>query len=125
MINLTNPEKDWIKLCKGHYTSKYPFQGKWVETLKPLFTKIYGWNPNDDNYRDYLNCMFNKLLELYLKIADDQSGNNIQLRGIFEAAFYKGIVRTDDLPIERAISELCGLISRNRVLSDSEERYIL
>ena len=126
MINLTNSEKDWIKLCKGHYESKYPFQGKWVGTLKLLFTKIYGWNPDENNnYRDYLNCIFNKLLELYLKIADDQSGNNRELRGIFEAAFYKGIVRTDDLPIERAIAELCGLIRRNRVLIDGEPRYNL
>jgi len=101
MINLTKIEKDWIKLCKRHFQSKYPFKGKWMNTLKPLFIKIYGWNPDEDNnYRDYLNCVFNKLLDIHLKIAYDRSGNNNQLRGIFEAAFYKGIVRDEDYQLK-------------------------
>jgi len=120
MITLSKTEKDWIKLCKGHFKEKYPPTGKWASTLIPLFEKVYGWNPNDDNnYGDYLNCMFNKLLEIHLKIVHDQSGTNLQLRGIFEAAFYKGIVRNDDLPIERAISALCGLIQCNQVIEEN------
>jgi hypothetical protein len=126
MIQLTNPEKQWIKLCKGHYQSKYPPQGQWTETMKPLFVKIYGWNPDEDNnYRDYLNCLFNKLLEIHLKIIDDKSGTNMQMRGIFEAAFYKGISRDQELPIERAISELCGIIQNNTVIEDGAHRYEL
>lgn len=126
MIELTRTEKDWIKLCKGHFKSKYPYTGRWVDTLKPLFMAIYGWNPDEDNnYRDYLNCLFNKLLEIQLKIQDDQSGNNMQMRGIFEAAFYKGICRDEDLPIERAIAELCGLIQNNTVIKHGEQRYEL
>jgi hypothetical protein len=42
------------------------------------------------------------------KISDDRSGTNLQLRNIFETAFYKGIGSTQDLPIERAIHALCG-----------------
>ena len=127
MITLTRIEKNWIKLCKGHFQEKYPFQGKWVNTLKPLFTTIYGWNPDEkNNYDDYLNCIFNKFLEIHLKIIDDQSGTNLQLRNIFEAAFYKGICMDDNLPIERAISALCGLIQSNRVLEENgEPRYKL
>jgi len=126
MIALTKYEKQWILLCKGHYKEKYPYKGSWVRTLKPLFTEIYGWNPSEDrNYRDYLNCIFNKLLEIYLKIQDDRSGNNVQLRGIFEAAFYKGISRNERRPIERAIAELCGLIQNNTVLEDGIKRYEL
>ena len=126
MIQLSKTERDWIKLCKGHFQSKYPPTGRWVDTLKPLFTKVYGWNPDEDNnYRDYLNCIFNKLLEIQFKIEDDMSGSNIQIKGVFEAAFYKGIVREDDLPIERAISELCGLIQNNTVIEDGENRYNL
>ena len=126
MIELTKYEKQWIKICKGHYKSKYPSQGSWVLTLKPLFVEIYGWDPDEDgNYRDYLNCMFNKLLDIHLKIIHDQSGSNRQLRGIFEAAFYKGISRTEILPIERAIAELCSLIQNNTVLEDGEPRYSL
>lgn len=88
--------------------------------------EIYGWNPDEhNNYRDYLNCLFNKLLEIHLKIIDDKSGTNLQLRGIFEAAFYKGIVREEELPIERAIAELCGLIQNNTVLEDGKNRYEL
>ena len=127
MIQLTRPERDIIKLCKGHYRDIYPFTGKWANTLKPLFKKIYGWDPDaDKNYGDYLNCVFNKLLEIHLKIVHDMSGSNRQLKGIFEAAFYKGIVRDDELPIERAISELCGLIQSNLVIEeDGTERYNL
>jgi hypothetical protein len=123
MIQLTNAESAIIKLCKGHLKEKYPFTGKWVDTFKPLFREIYGWDSLND-YHGYLNALFNKLLEIHLKIQDDQSGSNHQLRSIFEAAFYKGIVRDDELPIERAISQLCGLIQSNSVLTEQgDERY--
>ena len=126
MIELTKYEKQWILLCKGHFKEKYPYQDSWVLTLKPLFVEIYGWDPDEDgNYRDYLNCIFNKLLDIHLKIALDQSGTNLQIRGIFEAAFYKSISRTENLPIERAIAELCGLIQNNLYLKDNEPRYSL
>jgi hypothetical protein len=126
MIQLTRTEKDWIKICKGHFRIKYPFAGSWTNTMKPLFVKVYGWNPDEDNnYRDYLNCIFNKLLEIHLKIVDDRSGSNMQMRGIFEAAFYKGICRDQELPIERAIAELCGLLQNNLVIDDGENRYEL
>ena len=124
MIQLDQYEKKWIKLAKGHYQKEYPFTGKWANTLKPLFKEIYGWDPDEDNnYHDYLNCIFNKLLDIHLKISDDKSGTNRQLRGIFESAFYKGISRDEELPIERAISELCGLLQNNIVLEGGESRY--
>jgi len=127
MIELTRTEKDWIKICKGHFKTKYPYKGEWTETMKPMFMEVYGWNPDEDNnYLDYLDCLFNKLLEIHLKIVDDQSGTNLQMRGIFEAAFYKGISRDQELPIERAIAELCGLIQCNTVIeSNGEKRYEL
>ncbi len=126
MINLEETDKQWIKLCKGHYQKEIPYRGSWVETLKPLFTKLYGWCPDeDDNYSDYLNTMFYRLLELHLKIVDDKSGINIQMRGIFNAAFYKGINRTEELPIERSIAELCSLIQSNQVIEDNVQRYEL
>ena len=126
MINLSEPEKKWIKLCKGHYKYKYPYKGQWTKTMKPLFIEIYGWNPDEDNnYRDYLNCIFNKLLEIHLKIIHDQSGTNLQLRNIFEAAFNKGIYSSQELPIERAIHALCGLLHNNLVIENGENRYEL
>jgi hypothetical protein len=126
MIELSKTEKQWIRLCKGHYKDQYPYKGSWVRTLKPLFIEIYGWNPSEDNnYRDYLNCVFTKLLEIYLKIQDDKSGCNVQLHGIFQAAFYKGISRTERRPIERAIAELCSLIQNNTVIENGIKRYEL
>lgn len=125
MIRLEKTDKQWIRICKLHYKEKYPLKGSWVETLKPLFVEIYGWNPDEDNnYRDYLDCIFNRLLELYLKIADDKSGTNYELRSIFSAAFYKSICR-QDLPIERAIAELCSLIQNNQVIEGGITRYEL
>ena len=127
MIQLGKTDKQWIKMCKLHYQDKYPRTGSWVNNLKPLFTEIYGWNPDEDkNYNDYLNCIFNRLLELYLKIAEDRSGNNRELRLIFDAAFSKSISREEELPIERAIAELCSIIQFNTVISENgEHRYEL
>jgi hypothetical protein len=128
MIHLSDTDKKWIKLCKGHYQDKYPMTGRWVDNLKPLFTEIYGWNPDEDNnYIDYLACVFNKLLEVQLKICDDQSGSNRQLKDIFEAAFYQNTLRYDkqDTPIERAIACLCGLLQGNRYLDNEHPRYNL
>jgi hypothetical protein len=127
MIQLSQTDKQWIKLCKGHYKDKYPWTGKWVNTLKPLFFENYGWNPDEDrNYHDYLNGMFNRLLEVYVKIAEDKSADNREIRNVFSAAFYSSVSREDNLPIERAIAELCSIIQFNTViLPNGEHRYEL
>jgi hypothetical protein len=127
MIQLSPTDKQWIKICKGHYKEKYPWTGKWVNTLKPLFLENYGWNPDEDrNYHDYLNCLFNRLLEVYTKIAEDNSINNREIRNVFSAAFYSSVSREDNLPIERAIAELCSIIQFNQViLPNGEHRYEL
>lgn len=127
MITLDRNEKKWILLCKGQLREKYPFKGYWHETLKPLFTEIYGWNPDEDNnYHDYLNCIFSKLLDTYLKIKDDWSDENAQIKEIFGAAFYKGISCDEELPIERALHKICGLIQCNAIINpDGSKRYEL
>lgn len=142
MIELTKVEKTIIKFCKG-FTVTFPgidsskpsplmnnkmgMQGAtWAEKFKPLFVQIYGWGPpEDDDYQDYLNCLFQKLFEIYLKIQNDKSGTNLFLRNIFDAAFRKSISREEDLPIERAISALCGLIQMNEVIENKKYRYKL
>lgn len=126
MIELSNTDKRWIKLCKGHYKTQYPWQGEWVITIKPLFTELYGWNPDEDNnYHDYLNCLFNRLFDLYLKIQFDQSGHNQEIKNLFASSFYKTISNESELPIERAIHTLCGLIQFNQVIVDGKNRYEL
>lgn len=126
LIQLSISEKKWIKLCKGHFKEKYPYKGNWVETMKPLFIEIYGWNPDEDNnYSDYLVCIFNKLLNIHLKIQDDKSGSDVQLKNIFDAAFNKSINIDQEIPIKRSIVALCGLIQCNTVRENNVFRYHL
>lgn len=122
MIEIDKHEKQWVLLIKGRH-DKYPTKGKWVNILKPLFTEIYGWNPDEDNnYNDYLRGIFNKLLDLFLKIKDNWSDENGQLKQVFGASFNKSYSREDELPIERAISELCGLIQTTSVLDSNKNK---
>jgi len=126
MIELSKAEKQFIKFCKLHYSDQYPMHGSWVEILKPLFTEIYGWNPDEDNNNsDYLGCLFNKLLDIHLKIEDDNTNTHGQLKSIFIASFFKSFAIEDNHPIERAISCLCGLIQGNTVLVNDVPRYSL
>jgi len=126
MIELDKYEKQWILLCKGRLQERYPFKDKWSQTLKPLFIEIYAWNPDDDNnYRDYLHGIFTKLLDIFLKIKDRWTDENAQLKEIFFASFYKGI-SDEDVPIERAINKLCGLIQWTSVVNpDGTKRFEL
>lgn len=126
-IQLDKYEIQWIKLCKMHYkdVEKYKPTGyEWTDILKPLFNEIYGWTA-EDHYQDFLNCMFIKLLEIHLKISLDKSGHGRELKEIFNSSFHKGICRDQELPIERAISELCGLIQCNQVILNGVNRYYL
>ena len=121
MIHLEETEKSWIKLAKGHYNNIYPYTDSWVNTAKPLFMEIYGWNPDEDNnYQDYLNCLFQKLLEIQLKIQDDQSGSNQQLLSVFKASFKKEYQFNAETPIERAIFALFSLLQNNQVIGRYE-----
>ena len=126
MIQLDQYEKQWILLIKGKLQDKYPFKGRWIDTLKPLFIEIYGWNPDEDNnYHDYLRGIFNKLLDIQLKIKDEWIDPNMQLKEVFFASFYKGITNNEELPIERAIVSLCGLIQCTSVINNGEKRFEL
>lgn len=126
MIELTKYEKAWILACKGQLAKQFPFSDSWVKTLEPMFEKIYAWSPNVNNhYYDYLNGLFNKLLEIQLKISDDGSGSNVQLKGVFSAAFNKSISNDAELPIVRSINELCGVIQCNTVIDNGKKRYDL
>jgi len=125
MIELDKYEIKWIKFCKGHYKDQYRTNANnWVKSLKPLFKEIYAYDP-DEFYQDYLNCMFHKLFDIYMKIKLDQSGTNVQLKEIIGAGFHKTISREYELPAERVIAELCGQIQCNTVFVDGVPRYCL
>jgi hypothetical protein len=124
-IQLSESEIEWIKLCKGHYKGIYRTNaGNWIETLKPLFNKIYGWDA-EDHYIDFLDCIFHKLLDIHLKIQSDHSGNNVQMKKIIGASFQRSWRRDYELPIERVIAELCGQIQCNQVIENGIYRYYL
>mgnify|MGYP003607641092 CR=1 FL=1 len=127
MIELDKYEKQWILFCKGQLRGKYSYKGNWVESLKPMFTEIYGWNPDEDNnYNDYLNCIFKKLLSILMKINDNQSYINRQIEDVFFASFYKSFRDESELSIERAINSLCGLIGYTTVIdSKGNKRFDL
>jgi len=127
VIELSETDKLLILFCKGQLTDKYSYEGTWIDSLKPLHYELYGWHADEDNNKyDFLFCMFNRLLELYLKIQEDFSGTNLHLREIFYASFSKGISNDHELPIERAIHVLCGLIQNNRVIYNNKKpRYVL
>jgi hypothetical protein len=123
MIQLDKNEKQWILLIKGQLEEKYPFKDKWVETLKPLFVETYGWNPDEDrNYQDYLRAIFNKLLDIQMKIKDNWVDPNAQLKELFFVSFHKSIFYEEELPIERAIHKLCGLIKLTSVIDNNKEK---
>jgi len=124
-IVLTKQEIEWIKLCKGHYRDKYKTNARnWVDTVKPMFNEIYGWDA-DEHRRDFLLCMFHKLLDIYLKIQYDQSGSNQHLKTIIGASFERTFTRDYELPIERCIAALCGEIQNNQVIENEVNRYYL
>ena len=120
-IILTKSEKLVIKVIKRHLKDKYPFKENWAKTLSPISVELWGWDANQDgNYHDYLRGIFNYLLKLYLKIEYNQSDDPIHyLSEIFYASFSKGLGTYDELPIERAITKLCGLIQCNQVITDN------
>jgi hypothetical protein len=84
MIKLNKYQKDLIKLIKGHYNNEYPFTGEWHDTIKPLFEKHYGWNP-DEQIHDYLQVLFKKLKETFLLIAEDDYTRNCVIDDVFFA----------------------------------------
>ena len=117
MIKLDKYDKQLILLCKGHLTDKYPLTGKWENTIKPWYFEVYGVNP-DENYQQYLQVIFYKLLDVHLKIKEDFSGNFQQIKDVFSSTFQKRLSNDSELPIERAIHTLCGLIACTKVTDD-------
>jgi hypothetical protein len=126
-IKLSASEIVYIKLCKLHYKDDPRFKdktGTWVDFLKIVHMEHYGWDPND-HYDDFLDCMIGKLFEIYMKIALDESGSNIQLMEIIKSGYAAKPWRVQEKPQERIISTLCGVIQNNLVIKEGVPRYIL
>jgi len=126
-IKLSKYEVTWIKLFKYHYKQKNGHLSSWTEIMKPIFIEIYGWNPDEDNnYRNYLRCMFHKLIDIHLKIKQDHSGTNLQIKEIISASFEKSISNDNKEPIERVINAIISQISNTKYLNKyGNPRYLL
>lgn len=125
MIKLDAYEKKLILVNMGQLPNKYSLTGKWVNTLKPLYIETYGGNP-DEYYEQYLYVMFYKLLEVHLKIKEDLSGCNQQIMDVFAATFGKSLGNDFELPVERAIHTICGLISCTKLIdNEGNKRFEL
>ncbi len=118
IIILSDADKKIIKFCKSNLDSNKTF----IECLKPLFIEIYGWNPDqDNNYQDYLNCIFRKLLYIYDKI-----DKYPKIDEIFTDTFNFDKNEDTKLPIEAAITSLFYKIRFNQVTNnDNSKRYDL
>jgi len=117
-IQLDKFQVQIIKFCKGHYKDKYRTNANdWVRSFIPLFNDEYGYDANE-NYKTYLKVLFNQLVDVYMKIRIDYSGSNVQIKELFDASFNRSFRRDYELPIERVIAELCGLIQNNVVIEN-------
>ena len=128
MIELSNSDKQWINFCKNRLGNKYPFKNNWIDSMKPMFLDLYGWNPDDDNYYlDFLECVFRRLLDVQLLISEsDYHDHHRELNEIFKASFNSSILDDFKLPIERAIIALRSSIAFNLVVNiDGSKRYEL
>jgi len=112
-----------LNYAKGIYYKEKPIDTRnWLESLKPMYEEIYQVSANE-YYHDFLKCMLDVLFDLYMKIQLDGSGSHHQLKNILYVSFNKSIARNYELPLERVIAELCGLIQSNIVIYNNNKRY--
>lgn len=124
-IKLSDVDKEVILFCKGHMKDQYPLDGKWINMLKPFYKDRYGLDP-DEYPRDYRRCMFYKLHSIQVKLADNDYARTRETQEVFTSAFEQSIIRNDEQPIERAISNLCGIIQCSSYLDkNGNPRYSL
>lgn len=71
-MNLTQIEKKWILLCKGHFKDKYPKNDNIVEFFKPIFVETFNINPDNDLIY-YSRRLLVHLISINNKIVDDMS----------------------------------------------------
>jgi len=133
LIKLTKYDKMWIKLLKNHYANDERYHvnaSSWIETLKPMFREIYGYEP-DENLKSFRFCIHRKLFKLWYKIDPRMIQDNIDwkcdiLLEILKPVFSRSIVRDYEESVDRLIAELCGQIQCTLVISrDGSKRFDL
>lgn len=118
MIQLSDTEREWLHMIKLH--RKVPGI-TWADKCCFMYREIYG----DNGYSRWEQAVFNSLLTLYFKIRIDGSGDNVDIKDVFHAAFYPSYIRQEKEPIDRAIAELCGQIQGVVVIENGVKRFEL
>jgi hypothetical protein len=123
-IELSDFEKILIKFCKGHYRDMFEERGR-IYGLKLIYKEFYALDA-EEHPLSFRECMFNKLLDIWLKVIEDNSGSNVWLKRLFYNSFNKSFPNNNDLPVERTILELCSQISNTKLITDDRiQRYTL
>ena len=122
-IELTKSEARLVRLCKG----RHPY--KRSSTILELMFKYYktyynAFESTDEQvYKTAMSVMFSNLLNVYMLIREGKGYKYNDLETIFSASFGKSYFRTQELPIERAIAQLYGLIQSTKVRDKIGSRY--
>lgn len=123
MIELDEIEKVFILAIKRHFDialrDPVLVDNPWNNYLKPLYLYFY----NKLTYmteEEYNYHLFKIVMDIYLKIGVDNSGGNHNLYSIFTAGFAKSWRYSEDTPIERVITQVCGLIQSTAVFDDQK-----
>ena len=122
-IELTKSEDRLVRLCKG----RHPY--KRSSTVLELIFKHYRTHYNtfggtdEQVYKTAMSVMFSNLLNVYMLIREGKGYKYNDLETIFFASFGKSYARPQELPIERAIAQLYGLIQSTKVRDKIGSRY--
>lgn len=106
-IALTKSDKEIIRLCKGKHRFK-PCDTH-IDLLKKYYNKNYCVNA-DEYYKEFLSCMFSNLLDVFMKIRSNKGTVNSDILSLFHNSFEKNCFREQEMPIERALTELFSQI---------------
>jgi hypothetical protein len=119
-INLTKGEIKLIKLCKGHF-SKNKWPPSKISDFIPVFTEMYGWDPLiDNNYDDFLDCLFYALLNIHNKIGEEDLAK-IEIKELFREIFKK---QNSNNSLESGILKLKSIIAFTKVKNRTDKKII-
>lgn len=125
MIELTETEKVFILVIKGHFSNYLNNNDKWEEFFEPVYRSLYGtyeW----DTYRNYELTLFRILFNLYWKIKEGEPDKSV-IMDLITSSFLKNCMSDRGEPLKNLITELCRLINFTNVLNDNntEKRFDL
>ena len=112
MIKLTETEKVFILVIKGHFSNYLNNNDKWEEFLEPVYRSLYGtyeW----DTYRNYELTLFRILFNLYWKIKEGEPDKGV-IVGVIELDSVRSrrVTVVPDFPIREQVAARIAPASR-------------